>query len=387
GGDIVRLGETKTAGGISVARDVTLFTKGFQPVGDSLFTVPGVFDLDECKALCEAHVECGGLTFGLKSCTLFARSGFVNVDASIPEETPHYVDFKAFVDVEQQFTEVDGFCVDDENDTPVTIWARRTIQSAHDCARQCNSIFECKVFTYDKDQSRDCVLYGGSVKLKDSCSEVSISVYIMYTAGSFTERKDACLKKEAQDVNRQVLEHKTIVECAAFCDAWLNCRSFRSDLDSGKCILYEQERFGTDLCEGNEPTGDLFIYYSEFFFVRLTEKFCVARNSIIGDTLSGVPLEACKTICDKNVLCLALEHNEKGDCALYSSSDFSIPCIDTNKRVLYIETYALINALATNTIRGKTGATLSVCTYLRAWEAAAKMKPSALGSSAILTRN
>ncbi|EJK72785.1 hypothetical protein THAOC_05646, partial [Thalassiosira oceanica] len=330
GGDIVRLGENQTAEGVSVARDVTMFTKGFQPKGDHLFTISGVFDLDECKALCEAHVDCGGLTFGLKSCTMFAMSGFVDVEASIPAERPHYVGFNAFPDVEQQFTRVDGFCIDGGEE----IFRRKTIQSAHDCARQCNSRFECKVFTYHEGQP--CVLYNEKFELKDSCAGVSTSVYIMYTPGSFTLREDACLKEEAQDDKKEVLEHKNVVECAAFCEAWWNCRSFRSDSNSLECILYEQERFGTDLCEGDKPAGDLYVYYSESFFVRLTESFCVASNTIIGSLLSDMPLEACKTICDKNPLCLALEHDENGNCALYKSSDFSIPCISSEKRVLYI---------------------------------------------------
>jgi hypothetical protein len=56
GGNFVRL-ENETAQGIEIARDVTLFTKGFSPEeNDNITRFANIFDLDECKALCEVRL-------------------------------------------------------------------------------------------------------------------------------------------------------------------------------------------------------------------------------------------------------------------------------------------------------------------------------------------
>ena len=340
GGDVVRLGLNETAEGILVARDVTLFTKGFLPDSNNISTF-SVFDVDECKALCEDHSECGSMVFGNRSCTLYPRSGFSSVDEDVSLATPHFVDFKAFVDIEQDFVEAKGLCLDlIEGTTPLS--SRMTTQSSHDCAARCNEDFDCRLFTYNEVTSSDCKLYGDGVNLKDACSGNFATTFVMYTRGRFTESEDACLKDEAR-TNETILlpTRKNIVECAALCDSWFNCRSFRIDQDMGECRLYEQEQYSKDHCTGSEPSGDLYVYFSDFFFVRLTDAFCVASNSIIGEILEDVPLEACKTICGKNVLCVALKHNQNGDCAIYSSSDFSLPCNKNNERTLYIRSVLL----------------------------------------------
>ncbi|KAL7535431.1 hypothetical protein ACHAXR_011907, partial [Thalassiosira sp. AJA248-18] len=333
GGDIVRLGPNESADGVLVARDVTLFTKGFSPDSQELTRISAIFDIDECKALCEAHAACGAMVFSNRLCILWPRSGFAGVEEDASPATPHYLDFKAFVDLDQDISKAPGLCIDESGGMPQVLSSHMTAQSVHDCAARCNDNFDCRLFTYNEGTSSDCKLYGNDVKLKDACLGIQTTTYILYTRGQFTEKKHACLKDEAYNF---LLTHKNVVECAALCDAWFNCRSFRIDQETGECRLHEQEQYIKDLCTGSEPLGDLYVYYSDFFFVRLSEHFCVASNSIIGDVLEDIPLEACKTICDKHELCVALEHNQNSECALYSSSDFSIPCSQNSDRVLYI---------------------------------------------------
>ena len=187
---------------------------------------------------------------------------------------------------------------------------------------------------------KDCKLYEGDVTLVGSCTDENARVFVMYTPGRFTDpRGDSpekvCLKDE-ENLVPVIRPQKLIIECAALCDSWFPCRSFRIDQDNGECRLYTEEQHSKDFCPDEAPSGDLFVYYSEFYFVRLTENFCVPSISRIGPILEGIALEACKVICEKNSLCVALEHNQNGDCALYSSSDFSLPCNDDAQRTLYI---------------------------------------------------
>ena len=335
GGDVVRLEANETADGVQVARDVALFTEGFLPDSDEITRIMNIFDLDECKALCEAHYLCGAVVFGHRTCILYPRTGFADTSNAAPTATPHFVDFKAFVDIEQDFAPATGLCIDDASGIPSPLSSRLTTQSRHDCAARCNADFDCRLFTYNEVTFSDCKLYGDGVTLKNACSGVTESTFVMYTRGRFTAKEDVCLYQEINQTSI-VLYRKSIVECAALCDAWFNCRSFRIDQDTGECRLYEIEQFSEDFCADSHPSGKLYIYYSDFYFVRLTDNFCVPSNSIIGDILDGTPLEACKTLCEKSVLCVSFEHNQEGACALYSSSDFSIPCTQNNDRTLYI---------------------------------------------------
>lgn len=53
--DVTRTDESPNiTEGVFVARDVTLFTEGFAPDSAALLTIiSNVFDLDECRAICE----------------------------------------------------------------------------------------------------------------------------------------------------------------------------------------------------------------------------------------------------------------------------------------------------------------------------------------------
>ena len=270
-GNLVHLKTNETAEGILVARDVTLFTEGFLPDPEisALTNFSGVFDVDECKALCEAHIECGAIIFESKSCTLYPRTGFAVLKGEQNEAAPHYIDFRAFVDIDREFSVAQELCIDDPGGTlPTSLSSRVTTQSSHDCAARCNENLSCRLFTYNEASSSDCILYGEGVNLKDSCSVVP-TTFVMYTRGRFTEREDACLKDEDKE-ELILLTHKTIVECAALCDAWFNCRSLRIDQDKGECRLYTQEQYSSDSCTESVPPGYLFTYFSEFAFVRMS---------------------------------------------------------------------------------------------------------------------
>lgn len=246
---------------------------------------------------------------------------------------PHYIDFRDFVDIDQDFVPAQGLCINDGDGKSTPISRRLTTQSAHDCAARCNNELDCALFTYNQNTESDCILYTNETSLKDSCSGIIETTFVMYTSGKFTELPGACLRDESDSL---LLTRKTIVECAALCNKWFNCRSFRIDQDAGECRLFEEEMYSLDLCTGDESLGDLYGYYSDSYYVSLSDRFCVASNSIIGEVLENVPLEACKILCDASALCVSLEHNQEGDCALYSSSDFSIPCVPTEDRTLYI---------------------------------------------------
>lgn len=69
GGDVVRLCQMK----LRKTCYTTLMTKGFWPDSPdephARFT--RIFDTDECRALCDAHSECGSIIFGNQICLLY----------------------------------------------------------------------------------------------------------------------------------------------------------------------------------------------------------------------------------------------------------------------------------------------------------------------------
>ncbi len=48
------------------------------------------------------------------------------------------------------------------------------------------------------------------------------------------------------------------------------------------------------------------------------------------------PLEACKTMCELVPTCVSFEHDQDGECNLYSSNDFSATCTAEQDKALYI---------------------------------------------------
>jgi hypothetical protein len=196
------------------------------------------------------------------------------------------------------------------------------------------------MFSYDVQKQHDCILYDASTTLTSSCSRAEgtlVETFVMYTRGQFTRREGACLTDEKtieSPDDRLLFDGKSVVECAALCDEWFECRSFRVD-GSGTCNLFKSEEYSNTACPLlDAPAGELYGYYSDFFYVELSENFCVSASSSI--FINGAPLEACKTLCDKIVTCVAFEHNKQGDCILLDSSDFSVSCQPNLDKKLYI---------------------------------------------------
>jgi len=345
-GEVVPLAEDEFAEGIQVAKDVTLYTLGFSPdLNQELASFSTTFDLDECRTLCDHHILCGSVVFTSPTCKLYSKSAFANVTSvsdTSSHYAPHYIDYSYFVDPAQEFAHADGLCV-----TPGTdpISSRKTTLSYHDCARRCNSVSLCSVFTY-KEHDNVCVLYETDTPLTSCASDMGTKTYTMFTRSKYVWEQDACLKDEEDllDASTSFLfVLKSPYECAALCDKWFNCRSFRSDEMSGSCQLFESEQYSIDSCTTNvqSPTGKLYVYYSDYRFTRLDNNFCVGGSSITA--IDKLPIEACKSICDKTINCLSFQHTQVGLCVLYASADFSGGCTADEERDLYITYKDIVN--------------------------------------------
>eukprot|EP00557_Chaetoceros_sp_GSL56_P003094 CAMPEP_0176494246 /NCGR_PEP_ID=MMETSP0200_2-20121128/9982_1 /TAXON_ID=947934 /ORGANISM="Chaetoceros sp., Strain GSL56" /LENGTH=4859 /DNA_ID=CAMNT_0017891967 /DNA_START=343 /DNA_END=14922 /DNA_ORIENTATION=+ len=331
GGDIVRLEEGDIVQGVEVANDVALYTRGFSSDGMTLLTnIKTTFDLDECRTLCDQHVDCGSLVFRSPSCSLYYKNDFVQalpLNMKSLEYESHYISYSYFVDPGQEFHSTNNLCV---NDSDGYISKRKTIQSKFDCADYCNSVRECTMFSYNRIATT-CILYGvGSTLTTNDCDE-DLSTFVMFTRGKFAPKSKACLKDE-ESLDSIQFNHKNPLECMALCDKWFNCRSFRSDEISGKCTLYESEQYMSSGCS-DTMSGLLFVYASEQYFTRLDENFCVGTESIT--SIDDTPIEACKTICNYHDLCLSFEHTKSGLCVLYGSADFTV-CEQEIGKDLYI---------------------------------------------------
>jgi hypothetical protein len=372
-GKVVPLSEDEVAEGVQVAKDVTLYTLGFSPdLKEIIANISTTFDLDECKALCDQHVLCGSVVFISPTCQLYAKSAFADVTpvsnsdtpslsnnpSSTPSDTPslisnpssarsempslssnpssapsktapHYIDYSYFVDPAQEFAHAKNLCV-----APgiVPIRSRKTTLSIHDCASRCNSVNSCSLFTYNKNENL-CVLYEIDSPLTSSGCDGVTKTFTMFTRSKFVEKENACLKDETDLDSFFMFELKSPYECAALCDKWFNCRSFRSDEMSGSCQLFESEQHSIDSCSA--PTlGKLYVYYSDYRFTRLDYNFCVGGSPLT--SIDDLPIEACKSICDKSIDCLSFLHTQVGLCVLYASADFSGQCTADDERDLYI---------------------------------------------------
>ncbi|GFH44128.1 hypothetical protein CTEN210_00602 [Chaetoceros tenuissimus] len=326
GGDVVRLEEGDIAQGVEVANDVNLYTRGFSSVNMTLITeIPTTFDLDECRTLCEQHVECGSLDFVSPSCRLYNKNDFVDIRS--PDSNSHYIAYSYFVDPGQEFKGTNNLCIDD---TDEFLQKRMTTQSEYDCADYCNSIRECSMFSYSSNTTT-CILYDSMSSLTSNCFDDDVSTFVMFTRGKFAPQINACLKDE-ESLDSISFHLKNPLECMALCDKWFNCRSFRSNEISGECTLYESEQYSTAGCP-DSLEGLLFLYASDHYFTRLDENFCVGTEPIT--SIDDTPIEACKTICSRHGNCLSFEHTQSGACFLYSSADFT-NCTKQEGKDLYI---------------------------------------------------
>ena len=331
GGDIVRLVENEIVEGVEVANNVTLYTQGYSAEGMALIsTVSTTFDLDECRTLCDQHVDCGSLTFLTPTCNLYKKNDFVKVPQS--DDTiarpPHFIAYSYFVDPSQEFHLASGLCVDDVDNF---LMKRKTTQSEHDCSNHCNSDTDCAIFSYS-NTAQTCILYSDKQALTKNVCDSDFTTYVMFTRGKFAPMPDSCLKDEENLQERIKFTRKNPLECMALCDKWFNCRSFRSDEMTGDCTLYEREQFSSKDCPGS-LSGLLFVYNSDYYFTRLDQNFCVGTNALT--FIEDTPIEGCKSICEKYNGCISFEHTQNGLCVLYSSADFS-NCAIENGKDLYI---------------------------------------------------
>ena len=330
GGEVIGLEEDDIAEGVQVAHDVTLYTSGFSPDLEKRVThFDTTFDLDECRTLCDQHVLCGSLVFMSHNCTLYNKDAFADISniSDSSRHAPHYIGYSYFVDPDQDFTLANGLCVDS---TSISITSRKTTLSAYDCATRCNSVSSCVLFSYKNDID-SCVLYGIDTQLTSDCTDKAIT-YVMFSRSRFAEKENACLKNEESTYRFSL---KKPYECAALCDKWFNCRSFRIDEMSGICQLFESEQYSEDYCKGSSLSGKLYVYNSDYRFTRLDRYFCVTGVPIISK-IESAPIEACKSMCDKLSGCLSFQHTQDGSCFLYDSADFSGKCSEDEERDLYI---------------------------------------------------
>ena len=192
GGEMVPLEEGEIAEGVQVAKDVTLCTSGLAPDrSEKLISFNTTFDLDECRTLCDQHMNCGSVKFLSPSCRLYAKGAFADV-ASPP--TNHYIDYSYFVDPSREFALVTDLCnAQDSDDFPLTTC--RIVISSYDCANHCNLMESCSIFAYNNNLL-PCQLYGENAALTFSDCDTETETYIMYTHSKFIEKPGACLKSE-----------------------------------------------------------------------------------------------------------------------------------------------------------------------------------------------
>ncbi len=199
------------------------------------------------------------------------------------------------------------------------------------------------MFTFNEATQKDCELYGDEARLMP-CSNPLTKTYVMYTTGNFGPPRlpegydHAILRDEGNALPSQLFDRKSLPECAALCDEWFGCLSFRADDATGSCRLFQSEQYAAT----DESTltsagiiGTLYTYRSESYYVQLPSSFCVPAISFIS-VAPDTPLEACKTLCDKIPTCLSFEHDQDGKCSLYGSSDFSATCGADQGRSLYV---------------------------------------------------
>jgi hypothetical protein len=324
---------------VLVANDVTLFTKAelYEPDTSALlYSFSEIFDLDECRALCDEHVECGSLLFAQLQCTLYRFSAFAIVSETPPSS--YYVGYQGFLVNRQDFTESDGLCVSAAPASSLS--SRVTTQSVYQCADRCRADNSCSIFTYDLTNKRDCVLYDSSAILFAPCpNSVTANSFVMYNLGKFTLRSSGFLKGESL-LPFKNFSGKSLAECSALCDEYFLCRSFRLKDTTNECKLFTSEQFYTDT-EVTSDDGELYTYFSDFNYVPLPSSFCVAATPYV--TVTDTQLEACKKMCDLVDVCVSFEHTQNGDCDLYSTSDFSLPCSADLSKTLYISKSRVAN--------------------------------------------
>ena len=292
------------------------------------------------RALCDEHVECGSLTFLSKTCTLYRFTAFGVPDENAAQDN-YYVGYLPYQVDRPELTEADGLCVSGS-----AIETRRTTLSEYECADRCRASLLCTVFTYNENE-KTCSLYDENSTL-DPCPASFTKTYILFNLGKFTLRPNGFLKDEADlmaDDSTLFFNDQSLAACSALCDDYFFCKSFRFDDAIGGCILFKSALYFLDNAVQESSDGKLYTYFSDFNYVPLPQGICVQSSSLA--RINDAALESCKGICELTTNCVSFAITADGDCKLYSSQDFSLPCIDVESETetVYIGECASISVM------------------------------------------
>ena len=299
-----------------------------------------IFDLDEavqCEGLCESHVDCSSLIFSKNgTCSLYDRRSFVDISDScnIPEGSVFMVSYAQFVNIEPAFVEHGE--IGGSGTTDICITGNSTVVggvlSPFQCEELCRDTLSCEAARFIPS-SESCLLFDVGYELKAcTVSPDDGVVLVRHPNTLFTELPKQCVSSVGETVE---FNAKSQEECAALCSVWFDCRLFERT-PQGSCVLHDSTEFQPceDLGQGVNGNTSVFIYYSDAYYSRLENSYCISSQEDLA-VLEDATLEACKFVCDKLDLCVSFEFDRFGRCTLFESSDFSALC-ETAERDLYI---------------------------------------------------
>ena len=280
-----------------------------------VLTTSGLFELAECQALCQSHVDCGSLVYSLDgTCRLYDTVSFLRFDCAIDHFTDDQrfmLSFQRFAFPQTAYMDASGLCNAQHAEDQ-----QLTLPSVFECLDTCSNLPSCASARFH-EATLTCTLYALAEVELCGTSTPEGDFYVAYAEPVFSET-ETCLSGEP----RYVFPRKSKEECAAVCDRYFDCTGF--SLTQGfECLVYDTVVF--EEC-GENVTG--YRIHSDEQFTRLDNTFCVAAASSLIE-LQGIPEEGCKRLCDDIELCNAVEHDSISRCRLYSSTDFSVPCTDT----------------------------------------------------------
>ena len=143
-------------------------------------------------------------------------------------------------------------------------------------------------------QRKKCVLHGEKANLSTSCYGSNPSLFGVFSRPQLKIVTDACLINETlSEDDMYVFEYTTSFECAALCQGWFECQSYSYISTAFTCELYKSAEY-KEVCL-IEAKREIAIYYSDYYFIRLNEEFCVDSNTMIAFQIN-TPLELCKLL-------------------------------------------------------------------------------------------
>lgn len=322
GGGKVNYASSNTNPDIYIVHDAASFTKfaGNPKNEEAIATFENVYHLDECFSICRAHAKCGSCTFEPRSCTLYGAWSYSNDNtAQQISSSNYYIDNSMFNSQEPHFSKGPfGFCVASSDTSGTEVSA---VGSSYECAKHCLGDETCEMFTFDEDKQKSCIIYDSSTGLSNQCKESSIETYLLYDT-EFVEMEDACLdveEKKEMSTN-STLKDVSLIECAAVCDHWTKCNSFRYDDETGSCALMQSVTY-IDKCDKNTIVlGNLYLpkWAVSHEMVLGSERKC-AKSATDGVFVEGIARDACIRQCNL-IDCTFMEFTPSGDCIMLINS-------------------------------------------------------------------